>query len=136
MERISKKLTGKKIREEMQKRKLTVRDLQEILELDSPQSVYKWMNGRSLPSLQNMLTLGELFEVPLEMLLIHEDGTSAFRRIFAGKLLPYFGFIFQETSQADFKRRLCRSVRAVRNTLIENASSAPQTHSHQEVFRN
>ena len=37
MKNLSKKLTGKKIRDEMRRRKMTVRDLQDALELDSPQ---------------------------------------------------------------------------------------------------
>ena len=41
MKNLSKKLTGKKIRDEMRRRKMTVRDLQDALELDSPQSIYK-----------------------------------------------------------------------------------------------
>lgn len=49
MKELSKKLTGKKIRDEMLKRKMTVRDLQDALELDSPQSIYKWLRGESLP---------------------------------------------------------------------------------------
>ena len=60
----------------MLKRKMTVRDLQDALELDSPQSIYKWLRGESLPSLPNMLVLGELFKVPLERLLVHEDEVS------------------------------------------------------------
>ena len=77
MKELSKTLTGKKIRDEMLKRKMTVRDLQDALELDSPQSIYKWLRGESLPSLPNMLVLGELFKVPLERLLVHEDGSVA-----------------------------------------------------------
>ena len=50
MKELSKTLTGKKIRDEMLKRKMTVRDLQDALELDSPQSIYKWLRGESLPS--------------------------------------------------------------------------------------
>ena len=35
----------------MRKRKMTVRDLQDALELDSPQSIYKWLRGNPfLPS--------------------------------------------------------------------------------------
>ena len=88
MKELSKTLTGKKIRDEMLKRKMTVRDLQDALELDSPQSIYKWLRGESLPSLPNMLVLGELFKVPLERLLVHEDGSVAYHRIFDDSL-PY-----------------------------------------------
>ena len=129
-------MTGKKIRDEMLKRKMTVHELQDALELDSPQSIYKWLNGRSLPSLQNMLTLGELFDVPIEMLLIHDDGTSAFRRIFGGKLLPYFGFIYQETSRSDFKRRLRSGMHVLWDSLSEDALSQKQNSLHSEVPHN
>lgn len=82
MDRISKKETGKKLRKEMLKRGLTVRDIQNALALESPQAVYKWLNGKALPSLENMLIIGRLFQMPLEQLLIQEDGVSAAHRPF------------------------------------------------------
>lgn len=80
MKELSKTLTGKKIRDEMLKRKMTVRDLQDALELDSPQSIYKWLRGESLPSLPNMLVLGELFKVPLERLLVQDKDDFSVKR--------------------------------------------------------
>ena len=58
MKELSKTLTGKKIRDEMRRRKMTVRDLQDALELDSPQSIYKCLRGESFPCLPNLLVLG------------------------------------------------------------------------------
>ena len=81
MKELSKTLTGKKIRDEMLKRKMTVRDLQDALELDSPQSIYKWLRGESLPSLPNMLVLGELFKVPLETLTTVSSMTAFLTRL-------------------------------------------------------
>ena len=105
MKELSKKLTGKKIRDEMLKRKMTVRDLQDALELDSPQSIYKWIRGESLPSLPNMLVLGELFKVPLEKLLIREDGSPAYHRIFDDGLPCEIAFLIQEKDDFSLKRR-------------------------------
>ena len=105
MKNLSKKLTGKKIRDEMRKRKMTVRDLQDALELDSPQSIYKWLRGESFPSLPNMLVLGELFQVPLETLLIREDGSPAYHRIFDGGFPYHIGLLFQEKDDFSSKRR-------------------------------
>ena len=104
MKELSKTLTGKKIRDEMLKRKMTVRDLQDALELDSPQSIYKWLRGESLPSLPNMLVLGELFKVPLERLLVHEDGSVAYHRIFDDSLPYEIAYLVQD--KGDRKRRM------------------------------
>ena len=51
MVKISKEETGKRIRRLLAESGITVRDVQEELELDSPQSVYKWLKGKALPSL-------------------------------------------------------------------------------------
>ena len=51
MVKISKEETGKRIRKLLAESGITVRDVQEELELDSPQSVYKWLKGKALPSL-------------------------------------------------------------------------------------
>ena len=105
MKNLSKKLTGKKTRDEMRRRKMTVRDLQDALELDSPQSIYKWLRGESFPSLPNMLVLGELFQVPLETLLIREDGSPAYHRIFDDGLPCEIAFLIQEKDDFSLKRR-------------------------------
>lgn len=50
-------------------RGLTVKDIQEYLELSTPQSIYHWFDGRNLPTLDNLYALSELFEVPLDLLV-------------------------------------------------------------------
>lgn len=50
-------------------RGLTVKDIQEYLELSTPQSIYHWFDGRNLPTLDNPYALSELFEVPLDLLV-------------------------------------------------------------------
>ena len=120
MKNLSKKLTGKKIRDEMRRRKMTVRDLQDALELDSPQSIYKWLRGESFPSLPNMLVLGELFQVPLETLLIREDGSPAYHRIFDGGFPYHIGLLFQEKD--DFLKQTVESTfRSVCGKLLHKS---------------
>lgn len=72
MARISKVETGKNIRKLLAEYGLTVRDVQEELELDSPQSVYKWLNGKALPSLENLMILSSMLDVPMERILVME----------------------------------------------------------------
>lgn len=47
MYRISKIETGKRIRRLLRECGVTVRDVQEEMELESPQAIYKWLNGLS-----------------------------------------------------------------------------------------
>ena len=72
MVKISKGETGKRIRRLLAESGITVRDVQEELELDSPQSVYKWLKGKALPSLDNLLVLGCMLDLPVEQLLVLE----------------------------------------------------------------
>lgn len=84
MVKISKVETGKKIRKLLADYGITVRDVQEELELDSPQSVYKWLNGKALPSLDNLLVLGSMLDMPVEQILVlegTEDGEVLKRRM-------------------------------------------------------
>ena len=73
MYRVSKKETGKQIRKLMKANGVTVREIQEEMDLESPQAVYKWLNGRSLPSTENLLFLAKLLRVPMEEMLVLES---------------------------------------------------------------
>lgn len=61
--------TGQNIRRIMRLRGLTVREVQEYLELAAPQSVYHWFDGRCLPTVDNLYALSELLCVPVDALL-------------------------------------------------------------------
>ena len=62
--------TGQNIKRIMQAKGLTVKDIQEFLELGTPQGVYHWFDGRSMPTLDNLYALSELFRLPVDALLI------------------------------------------------------------------
>ena len=66
---INMKMTGQKIRWIMRMKGFTVRDLQEYLGLSTPQSIYHWFEGRSIPTVDNLYALSYLFELPMEYLL-------------------------------------------------------------------
>lgn len=57
------KRTGQKIKHIMQMRGMTVKDVQEFLELSTPQSIYHWFDGRNLPTMDNLYALSELFRI-------------------------------------------------------------------------
>lgn len=58
---IDKRKTGINIRRIMDMRGLTVKDVQEYLELGSVQSIYHWINGISMPTIDNLYALSDLF---------------------------------------------------------------------------
>lgn len=64
--------TGKKIKQLMQVRGLTVREIQEYLGLAAPQSIYHWFDGRNLPTVDNLYALSKLFQVPVDSMLCEE----------------------------------------------------------------
>ena len=66
---IDKRKTGINIRRIMDMRGLTVKDVQEYLELGSVQSIYHWINGISMPTIDNLYALSDLFHVPIDLLV-------------------------------------------------------------------
>ena len=61
--------TGRRIRQLMDARHITARDVQEHLALESVQGVYYWLNGRSLPTVDNLYALSQLLEVPMDAMI-------------------------------------------------------------------
>lgn len=62
--------TGQNIKKIMQENGLAVKDIQEFLELSTPQSIYHWFDGRNLPTIDNLYALSDLFHMPVDVLLI------------------------------------------------------------------
>ena len=77
---IDKKKTGINLRLMMDERGLTVKDVQQYLKLGSVQSVYHWLNGISLPTVDNLYALSYLFQVPVDDMIFGNR-----RRIFKGE---------------------------------------------------
>ena len=55
--------TGARIKAIRKSRGLRVTDVSSYMGFESPQAVYKWQRGDSLPDLGNMVRLCELFQV-------------------------------------------------------------------------
>ena len=66
---INKKETGIHLRRIMDERGLSVKDVQQYLGLGSVQSVYHWLNGLSMPTIDNLYALSELFQMPVDEML-------------------------------------------------------------------
>lgn len=61
--------TGQNIKWIMRFKGFTVRDLQAYLSLSVPQTIYRWFEGRNLPSIDNLYALSGLFGVPMDALV-------------------------------------------------------------------
>lgn len=61
--------TGKRMKELRISAGLSVHELQIILGVQSPQSIYKWERGTSLPSIEHMLILSGLYGVKIREML-------------------------------------------------------------------
>lgn len=49
---------------------LTVHDLQVAFGFNSPQAIYKWQNGRALPTVDNLIGLAALLRVHIDDILV------------------------------------------------------------------
>ena len=62
--------TGANIVRLRKERGLTVRDLQAYFGFEEPRAIYKWQSGQSLPSVDNLYALSELFGVTMNDILV------------------------------------------------------------------
>lgn len=66
------KLTGKNIAALRKQRGISVRELQEMLGFATPQSIYKWQRGETLPTIDNLIALSCIFSVPVDEIVASE----------------------------------------------------------------
>ncbi|MDG0889007.1 helix-turn-helix transcriptional regulator [Acholeplasma manati] len=68
--RINMKATGKNIESLRKQKNLSVKEIQEVFGFESPQAIYKWQWGDSLPSIDNLVVLATVFEVSIVNILV------------------------------------------------------------------
>ena len=51
---------------------VSVKDLQDIFGFATPQAIYKWQQGVTLPTVDNLVVLASVFGVPMEKILVIE----------------------------------------------------------------
>lgn len=67
---IRQKETGRQIKNLLFKNGYTVKEVQNAMGFENPQAIYKWMSGRSLPSLDNFIILSRLLHTSIEDILV------------------------------------------------------------------
>ena len=66
------KHTGENIVSLRRRKGLTVRDIQRLLGFTTPQTIYKWQRGETLPTIENLAALACILCVPMEEILAVE----------------------------------------------------------------
>ena len=70
------KQTGRKIASLRTQRGISVRELQAMLGFATPQSIYKWQRGETLPAIENLVALACIFSVSIDEILAAECRTN------------------------------------------------------------
>ena len=68
--------TGENIKNLMVKNQISPTQIQQICGLSSVQAVYKWMNGKSIPTVDNLGIISNLFNVSLDDIVIFTTRTE------------------------------------------------------------
>ena len=66
---IDKNGTGSKINSFMKKQNLQPRDIQYYLGLTCVQTVYRWLDGINIPTVDNLYALSQLFDINVDEML-------------------------------------------------------------------
>ena len=86
--------SGARMRQIRRQRNLSVKQVQEYMEFESAQSIYKWEEGRSLPQADNLVALAFLYQVNPAELLVEEDRASSSVRLWR-VIVMYFLIDFE-----------------------------------------
>ena len=84
--RVLQKETGRQIKKLLMENGYTVKDVQNAMGFENPQAVYKWISGRSLPSLDNFVIISRLLHTSIEDILVID-----------GDIVRLWGFSFAES---------------------------------------
>ena len=65
--------TGENINRLRQDAGISVRELQEVFGFATPQAIYKWQHGTTLPTIDNLVVLARILRVSMEDILVLEE---------------------------------------------------------------
>ena len=66
------RLTGRNICDLRERRGISVKELQKMLGFTTPQAIYKWQRGETLPTIENLAALACILGVPMDAILAVE----------------------------------------------------------------
>ena len=75
---IKQRETGNNIKQLLKENCYSVRDIQTAMGFENPQAVYKWITGKSLPSIDNLIILSKLLHSSVEEILVIDGDVFIF----------------------------------------------------------
>lgn len=72
MKSINMEKTGSNISNIIFSKDISVKEVSDMLGFSSTRSVYKWLSGQTLPSLDSLIILSEILETTMDELIIAE----------------------------------------------------------------
>ena len=76
---IQPKKTGERLRKLLLEKGYTIREIQGAFGFENPQAIYKWLSGKSLPSIDNFIILSRLLHTSIEDILVIDGDIPRFR---------------------------------------------------------
>ena len=111
---IRQKETGNQIKRLLKENGYTVKDVQNAMGFENPQAIYKWMAGRSLPSLDNLIILSRILHISMEDILV-VDGDVVFYRVLNQRYNDR-----NSLGHYDIFRRIIRELQSYGRKLLED----------------
>ena len=68
--------TGQNIVRLREKQGLSVKDLQDIFGFTTPQAIYKWQHGTTLPTVDNLIVLATIFHIHIDDILVIDNAVE------------------------------------------------------------
>lgn len=110
--------TGANIRRLLKINGYTVKDVQEVMGFENPQAVYKWLSGKSLPNLENLLILSKLLNIGIENILVIDEDINLLWRITMQGILNWIMMFWcckMESAIIESDKRLSKQMCNYRN---------------------
>lgn len=67
---INLKATGNNIKICREKSGVTVKQMQNYLMFNTPQAIYKWQRGESMPTIDNLVAISKLLHVSIDEIIV------------------------------------------------------------------
>lgn len=76
MKVVDRRMTGRKINNLMIQKGISVLRLQDMMELESAQSIYKWLAGETLPTVDKLVKLSQIFDCTIDDIVVQKEEAS------------------------------------------------------------
>lgn len=112
--------TEKRIKQLLSEQHYTVHEIQGAFGFENPQAIYKWLSGKSLPSLDNFVILSKILNTSIENILVidrdiphlytfsvvqHQSSIPQVPEIFCHQSHSFFQAFFSILVQFSFSRQ-------------------------------